>query len=194
MLLSVAPLVKNTSPREARTTAALAVVLGCTSAWSQVANPCAYTNIDVAKYGRQDLRNPPNISAQGGALTTTLDVQYTDPKTTSIAGCPVMLRTYNGQLVGPTLRVRPGETLNVMLNNRLPKETPDQIQQQFEQENKSAHLSTRPASFNTTNLHTHGLQVSRAWAIKESLRARWTYRERAAGGRFVDRWYGWAMR
>ncbi|ROZ76650.1 multicopper oxidase family protein [Ramlibacter sp. WS9] len=149
-----------TGRRSARTMAALAVALGCTSAWSQATNPCAYTNIDVARYGRQELRNPPNISAQGGALTTTLDVQYTDPKTTSIAGCPVMLRTYNGQLVGPTLRVRPGETMNVMLNNRLPKETPDQIQQQFEQENKSAHLSTRPASFNTTNLHTHGLHVS----------------------------------
>ncbi len=43
-------------------------------------------------------------------------------------------------------------------------------------------------------LHTHGLQVSRAWAIKESLRALWTYRQRAAVRRFFDRWYAWAIR
>ncbi len=43
-------------------------------------------------------------------------------------------------------------------------------------------------------LHTHGLHVSRAWAIKESLRALWTYRQRAAVARFFDRWYGWAIR
>jgi len=43
-------------------------------------------------------------------------------------------------------------------------------------------------------LHTHGLQVSRACAIKESLRAVWTYRQRAAVTRFFDRWYAWAIR
>ncbi len=43
-------------------------------------------------------------------------------------------------------------------------------------------------------LHTHGLHVSRAWAIKESLRALWTYRQRAAVSRFFDRWYAWAIR
>lgn len=43
-------------------------------------------------------------------------------------------------------------------------------------------------------LHTHGLHVSRAWAIKESLRALWTYRQRAAVARFFDRWYAWAIR
>ena len=38
------------------------------------------------------------------------------------------------------------------------------------------------------------LKVGRAWAIKEALRALWTYRQRAAVRRFFDRWYAWAVR
>ena len=41
-------------------------------------------------------------------LETTLAVQYTNPATTSLGGCPLTIRSYNGALVGPTLRVRPG--------------------------------------------------------------------------------------
>ena len=43
-------------------------------------------------------------------------------------------------------------------------------------------------------LHTHGLQVSRAWALKETLRALWSYRRRHAAAHFFDRWYAWAIR
>ena len=50
--------------------------------------------------------------------------------------------------------------LNVLLNNALPVETPAAVAAQFEQERSNAHLSVVPASFNTTNLHTHGLHVS----------------------------------
>ena len=38
------------------------------------------------------------------------------------------------------------------------------------------------------------LKVGRAWAIKEALRALWTYRQHAAVKRFFTRWYGWAIR
>ena len=38
------------------------------------------------------------------------------------------------------------------------------------------------------------LKVGRAWAIKEALRTLWTYRQRAAVGRFFSQWYGWAVR
>ena len=146
--------------RRAWVVASLTALLGCTSVWSQPADPCAYKEIDVDKYGHQELRNPPDIVAPGGALTTTLEVQYTDPKSISIAGCPVTLRTYNGQLVGPTLRVRSGDVMNVRLDNRLPRETPNEVQQQYVQESGNAFLATQPNSFNTTNLHTHGLHVS----------------------------------
>ncbi len=121
---------------------------------------CAYKKIDVKKYGGEDLRNPPNIRAENGRLVTDLNVQYTDPNTTSIGGCPVTLRTYNGQLVGPTLRVKAGGVMNITLNNKLPLETPNEVFAQYQQEATNAHLSTMPGSFNTTNLHTHGLHVS----------------------------------
>ena len=56
-----------------------------------------------------------------------------------------------------------------------------------------AHLpAARRASF--TELQALTLKVGRAWAIKESLRTLWTYRQRAAATRFFRRWYGWARR
>lgn len=122
--------------------------------------PCAYQDIDIKKYGMQDFRNPPEVVARQGSLDTVLTIRLTDNKTVSIAGCPVTLRTYNGALVGPTLRIKPGDVMNVRLENQLPKETPNEIERQFQQEAQSAQLDTRPASFNTTNLHTHGLHVS----------------------------------
>lgn len=125
----------------------------------QSPNPnCHYVNIDPEKWGLKELVNPPQIAARDGVFK--LSVQYTDPAKTSIAGCPVTLRTYNGQLVGPTLRVKPGEALQPILENNLPVETPKEVEKQFEQENQGAYIVTRPASFNTTNLHTHGLHVS----------------------------------
>jgi FtsP/CotA-like multicopper oxidase with cupredoxin domain len=121
---------------------------------------CEYKFINAAEYGNQPFQNPPEYSSQNGKLNTVLAVKYTDPASTSLAGCPLKLRTYNGQLVGPTLRIRQGDTMNLGLDNQLPKETPNEIQAQFEQENQAAYLSTTPASFNTTNLHFHGMHVS----------------------------------
>jgi transposase len=37
-----------------------------------------------------------------------------------------------------------------------------------------------------------GLQVGRAWAIKEALRTLWTYRQPWAATRFFQRWFHWA--
>ncbi|WP_257459674.1 multicopper oxidase family protein [Archangium lipolyticum] len=61
----------------------------------------------------------------------------------------VKLRSYNGGLVGPTIEVRPGDTLHVLLENHLPPE----LQPPPSDPNI-------PHGFNTTNLHTHGLHVS----------------------------------
>jgi FtsP/CotA-like multicopper oxidase with cupredoxin domain len=128
---------------------------------AQAAKPgCEYKDIDVNRYGSKPFQNPPEVVSRNGVLSTDLVVRYTDPSTVSIAGCPVQLRTYNGRLVGPTLRAKPGDVLNIRLDNQLPAETPNEVQAQFDQERQNAHLSTIPASFNTTNLHTHGLHVS----------------------------------
>lgn len=137
------------------------LIFGSSSALAgKIHSPCSYHPIDIDKYGKQPFQNPPELHPQNGRLETELTVQYTDPKTTSIAGCGVKLRTYNGKLVGPTLRVRQGDVINLLLKNRLPKESPNEIQAQFDQENQNAYLDTIPASFNTTNVHFHGLHVS----------------------------------
>jgi transposase len=43
-------------------------------------------------------------------------------------------------------------------------------------------------------LQTLNLKVGRAGALKEVLRALWTYRQGAAVTRFFSQWYGWAVR
>ncbi len=139
------------------------MLLGCSSTFAGKNHPdCAYQTIDVEKYGKQPFQNPPDLRAQNGRLETALTVQYTDPKTTKIAGCGVKLRTYGGKLVAPTLRVKQGDVIGLLLKNNLPKESPNEIQAQFDQENQNAYLDTVPASFNTTNMHFHGLHVSPA--------------------------------
>jgi FtsP/CotA-like multicopper oxidase with cupredoxin domain len=64
----------------------------------------------------------------------------------------VRLRSYNGELVGPTVIARPGDTLIFRLKNQLP----------FKPELVSDHPHDRPHGFNVTNLHFHGLHVSPA--------------------------------
>lgn len=125
---------------------------------------CEYNDIKIAPskdggYGQAPFQNPPELRSKDGVLNTELTVEYTDAPT-SIAGCPVKLRTYNGQLVGPTLRIRQGDVVNLLLSNNLPQETAHEVQAQFIQESKGVYLGTTPASFNTTNLHFHGLHVS----------------------------------
>jgi FtsP/CotA-like multicopper oxidase with cupredoxin domain len=127
----------------------------------RAANPaCAFQNIDVTTYGYQPLQNPPEERSVNGILQTTLVVKYTDPSKTTIGGCPVTLRSYNGQLVGPTLRIRSGDLMSIRLDNKLPPETPAEVAAQTHQESDNAFIETRPHSFNTANLHTHGLHVS----------------------------------
>jgi FtsP/CotA-like multicopper oxidase with cupredoxin domain len=82
-----------------------------------------------------------------GILNTTLTVQFSN---TTVGPTPVNVRTYNGAIGGPTLRVRPGDTLRVNVVNNLPA-NPDPM--------PPANSNT-PHQFNTTNLHTHGLHVS----------------------------------
>lgn len=122
--------------------------------------PCPFAAIDIDKYGRQPFQNPPDERSREGLLETILTVKYTDPKATSLGGCPVTLRSYNGQLVGPTFRLQPGAALVAELRNSLPVESPQEMADQIHQETSNAFIDTRPHTFNTTNLHTHGLHVS----------------------------------
>jgi FtsP/CotA-like multicopper oxidase with cupredoxin domain len=93
---------------------------------------------------------PTVVRSQDGVLATELVVIYTDPTSTRIGDDPVRLRSYNGELVGPTLRARPGDTLRITLDNRLPEVD----------EGHEGHNGHH--GWNVTNLHTHGLHVSPA--------------------------------
>jgi FtsP/CotA-like multicopper oxidase with cupredoxin domain len=98
----------------------------------------------------ENLRQLEIRRSTNGLLETSLTVQYGD---NVIGNDKVHLRSYEGKLVGPTLRVRPGDTLRVAFRNDLPGD-PNAA--------PHAHHSNTPtaAVFNDTNLHTHGLHVS----------------------------------
>ena len=83
----------------------------------------------------------------GGSLRTQLRVAYTNHQ---IGQDKVNLRSYERSLVGPTLRFRPGDVVEIELLNQLPAEP-------------AVHEhGNGPHGLNTTNLHTHGLHVSPA--------------------------------
>lgn len=57
--------------------------------------------------------------------------------------------------------------------------------------NSRASLETKLAF---AELRSSNLKTARAWALKESLRGLWKQRSRAAGERWYQRWYSWAVR
>ena len=108
---------------------------------------CEAEDIDLSKYGGAAFQNAEVIHSADGTLDTVLEVKYGDNQ---IAACPVHLRSYNGKLVGPTLRVKPGDKLKVLIKNSLPPNPP-----------MTGDMNMNiPHGFNTTNFHTHGLHVS----------------------------------
>lgn len=94
-------------------------------------------------------REPVAQYSRNGVLETELRVQYTDPAKVTLQGHPMRLRSFNGAVVGPTLRAKPGDTLHIALVNNLP----------LNPYHMPADMNV-PHNFNTTNLHTHGLHVS----------------------------------
>ncbi|EEQ98187.1 hypothetical protein Pmar_PMAR002004, partial [Perkinsus marinus ATCC 50983] len=61
-------------------------------------------------------------------------------------------RVYNGQLVGPTIRVSPGDTLRIVIINKL--SPPEGA---WHNNHLGRYLSIQ---LNATNLHLHGLHIS----------------------------------
>jgi FtsP/CotA-like multicopper oxidase with cupredoxin domain len=131
-------------------------------------NPCAPYPVDdqqaltkylqhlIEKFSKHvSFVNPPVVRPISPEMPYSLVVQYTTNKT--LAGCPVELRSYNGQLVGATIRAKPGDTLYIRLINRLPRDALTDHPQ-----DPPPHGHEHAFSFNITNLHTHGLHVSPA--------------------------------
>jgi L-ascorbate oxidase len=105
------------------------------------------------------LKNPTELQSvpnplRGGDVNYTMDVRYgknTIPNPSTGRDDTVNLRSYNGELVGPTVRILPGQLLRMNLINNLPGNDPSC------QANQDMSI---PHCFNSTNLHTHGWHVS----------------------------------
>ena len=102
-------------------------------------------NRAVALTRSQVLADLKTIEPAQGHTQVDLSVQFGE---NTLNGMRIRHRSYDGALVGPIIRVRPGDTLEVHLANKRPREV-----------GPSAHGSA-PGDFNTTNFHTHGLHIS----------------------------------
>lgn len=90
----------------------------------------------------------PVETAKDGVLSVDVKVMMAN---NTLGGKTVTTRTYNGRFGGPTLRVKPGDTLKFNIINQLPA-NPDA--------NVTYPDMNTPHHFNTTNNHVHGLHVS----------------------------------
>jgi len=79
----------------------------------------------------------------------TLTTVYSDH---TFNGTTMHLRTYNGQIPGPTLYAAPGQPFNVTVVNNFPPDPAAVAVPPVDPMNN-------PHKFNTTNLHVHGVQV-----------------------------------
>lgn len=107
---------------------------------------------DLAKNGgsplgiNDDLANPPELQSEDGQLRAKLWMDITQIQ---LPTGPAKLRIFNGSVPGPTLRVSPGDVLEVAFENRMPPNPDD-----------DPTLVNTPNRFNTTNVHYHGFHVS----------------------------------
>lgn len=99
----------------------------------------------LARTTKAEFVEPAVVRSSNGELRVTLTGAYAHNR---IGADPVYLRAFNGKLVGPTLRVKPGDKILLTLKNEMPG--------QRWLPNMMNHLN----SFDTMNLHYHGLHVS----------------------------------
>jgi len=100
-----------------------------------------------------DILQPEVRQSANGILDTTLEaVVATNTLLDADTGAQISIEThtYEGSLIGPTLRVVPGDRLHIELINSMPV-NPDQLRK-----------GAFPHDPYTTNLHTHGMTVSQS--------------------------------
>ncbi len=94
----------------------------------------------------EPLVEPEVQEAVNGLLETTLRAQYAYR---DVGGYRLFVRTYDGKVPGPTLRMSPGDTLRITLINDLPPNL-----------DTAPTYMDQPHHLNTTNFHFHGAHVS----------------------------------
>ncbi len=99
----------------------------------------------LVRNSKAEFVEPEIRRSEEGVLRVTLEARYGDH---FIGKDPVHLRGFNGKLVGPTLRAKPGDKLIITFANTLPGER------------WSPNMMNTINSFNTMNIHFHGLHVS----------------------------------
>nr|WP_232004002.1 multicopper oxidase domain-containing protein [Mycobacterium gordonae] len=153
-----------------RTFLALIAATGAAGAAGSASGP--------AHAGGEELRDLPEMSSANGVLDTALTMVT---KPVELGGRQLTLETYNGQLPGPILRIRPGDNLRLRLTNQMvPVGLPTNnvlLLPYCASKSNDARYDTRRAcahdfwnkferagtilqEYVITNLHTHGLQVS----------------------------------
>lgn len=109
------------------------------------------------------LKQPLVLKSNNGVLNVTLNVTVSRSEQGPFA---FNRRSYNGQPTGPTIVVKPGDILIIILNNQLGTEKPTKIGQYYASKiakNKTGdwmHDRDVYSYPNYTNIHLHGLHVS----------------------------------
>ena len=123
--------------------------LSCTIAIGSVVSGgmagCRNGDETYASLPAETFVEPMVLESVNGELDVTLQLAYT---TRVLNGKAVTLRSMNGSIPAPTLRIKTGDTLRLEVINQLPPNPPSN--------EPAAHLRYP----NSTNLHTHGLHVT----------------------------------
>ncbi len=124
-------------------TIAVFLLIGAVSFWSM--GGCGNSG------GGDSFPQPPEINSHNGVLKTILETliatNFIENSDTDDFD-QVNTLTYNGGLIGPTLRINPGDSIQINLVNNFPDNPENQ------------RLGAFPKDPFTTNFHTHGLTVS----------------------------------
>ena len=101
---------------------------------------------------------PETRRSRFGRLHTKLEVMFADNLVQDYNTREyrkILTPTYEGKLIGPTLQVKPGDTIFITQPNKLPENPDDPAHPQ-----RTGLGDNFPHDPYTTNLHTHGLTVS----------------------------------
>lgn len=106
------------------------------------------TSYDLPSALRRTFAQPTKISSSDGSLSITLTVEAYRV-TTELFSYTTRAYCYNGKcsVPGPTISVKPGDTLTIVLQNKLAADT------------ETGTMNTMHSP-NKTNIHTHGLHIA----------------------------------